>query len=286
MILFNLGSINIDHFYQVPHIPAAGETLAATAHRTGLGGKGANQSVSAALAGAQVVHIGAVGPDAGNILDPLIAAGVDLGHVALSDQPTAHANICVDPDGENMIVIYSGANLTQEKGRIAAALDGAGPGDCLLLQNETNCQAEAAQLARERGVLVVYSAAPFSVEAAAEMLPITDILVMNEVEEAQLTAALGAVDGPELIVTHGAKGASWRWAGGQEFQPAFPVDPVDTTGAGDCFIGSVMALRDQGAGRAEALRYAAAAAALQVTRPGTAQAMPDRAEVEALLAKA
>ncbi len=106
-------------------------------------------------------------------------------------------------------------------------------------------------------------------------------------EAAQLRAALGAVTGPDLIVTHGAGGAEWIADCGETVTvPAFPVTPADTTGAGDCFVGSLVAALDRGAGRQEALRYAAAAAAIQVTRPGTAQAMPARDEVLAFLAGA
>lgn len=286
MTVYCLGSINADHVYAVPRLPAPGETVAAREVSRGLGGKGANQSVAAARAGARAVHIGAIGADGRWAVDCLAGFGVDIAQVAELDMPTGHAIITVEPGGENAIVIYPGANRAQDAGRIAAALAGAGPGDTLLLQNETSHQVEAAALAAEKGMRVVYSAAPFDVAAVREVLPHVSVLVLNAVEAAQLAQALGAVDCCEVIVTEGAAGARWTFSGETVSVPAFDVTPVDTTGAGDCFIGSVAAALDRGLDRAGALGYAAAAAALQVTRPGTADAMPARDEVEAFLARA
>ena len=287
MAVFTLGSVNVDHVYAVPHLPAPGETLAAHDLSTMLGGKGANQSVAAARAGAAVRHIGAVGADGRWAMEELASFGVDVAHVAEVSEPTGHAIISVDPAGENAILLFPGANRAQCGTAIARALAGGGPGDSLLLQNETSHQAEAAQIARDRGMRVVYSAAPFEVAAVQAVLPHLSLLVVNAVEAAQLRAALGDVAGPDLIVTHGADGAEWIANSGETVTvSAFAMSPVDTTGAGDCFIGSLVAALDAGAGREEALRYAAAAAALQVTRAGTAQAMPLRDEVLAFLARA
>lgn len=287
MTIYNLGSINADHFYAVPHVPAPGETIAATGLSTGLGGKGANQSVAAAKAGSRVFHIGSVGPDGAWAKNRLTEYGVRADFVATVDVPTAHANITVGADGENAIVIYPGANAVQDLTRIRSALAAARAGDTLLLQNETNAQVETARLAREKGLHVVYSAAPFSVEAVQAVLPHISILVMNDVEAAQLSNALGPTGAavPELLVTRGKDGAEWYSAQTQErqFQPAFPVSPVDTTGAGDTFTGVFAAMRDQGKPVAEALRHAAAAAAIKVTRHGTADVIPDSTEIRAFL---
>ncbi|MCO8143732.1 ribokinase [Rhodovulum tesquicola] len=286
MTVYCLGSINADHVYAVPHLPAPGETLAATGLTRGLGGKGANQSVAAARAGARVVHIGAVGADGDWAVQRLARFGVETDHIAICDAPTGHAIINVAPDGENAIVILPGANMQQDAGRIADALAGAGRDDTLLLQNETSHQAEAAALATASGLRVVYSAAPFDLAALGAVLPHLSLLVLNAVEDAQMRAAPGRIDGPEIIVTDGPRGAVWRFDGRTLSMPAFPVTPVDTTGAGDCLIGSLVAALDRGLTRPEALRYASAAAAIQITRPGTADAMPPRAEVEAFLARA
>ncbi len=283
MSIFNLGSINVDHFYQVPHLPAPGETLAATGFTTGLGGKGANQSVAAARAGARVTHIGAIGADGAWALAKLRDYGVDTGAIRQVDAPTAHAIINVDQAGENAIVIYPGANVKQSLSAVSETLSAANPGDILLLQNETNLQAEAAEKARALGLFVIYSAAPFDAGAVRAMLPHTDLLVMNEGEYASLTAALETDLLPDLLITSGARGSTWQSEKGDTEMPAFAVTPVDTTGAGDCFIGTLAAGLDQGLARQDAMRLAAAAAALQVTRPGTASAIPTRDEVNAFL---
>jgi len=284
MAVWNLGSINIDYVYEVPHLPRPGETIPAATHRVGLGGKGANQSVAAARAGADVHHIGMIGAEGGWTVERLRSFGVDIAHVGVVEASTAHAVIMVDEGGENAIVIHRGANAEQSEDRIAAALERASPGDTLLLQNETSHQVHAARLAQGKGLRVVYSAAPFDLGAVRAVLPFVTALALNEVEERQLTASLGQPDVAELIVTRGARGARWVLRDGDEITlSAFDVTPLDTTGAGDCFIGSLVAAGDRGLGRQEALRFASAAAALQVMRPGTADAMPDRAEVEAFL---
>jgi len=281
MSVYCLGSINVDHVYAVPHLVGPGETLAADSLNTMLGGKGANQSVAAARAGARAVHIGAVGPEGGPWVDQLRAFGVEA-RVAEVEEATGHANICVDDAGENMIVIFSGANIKQSLSHLEMALADAGAGDYLLLQNETNLRRAAAELAHARGMRVVFSAAPFSVAAVREMLPHTDLLVMNEVEAAQLQAALGDIDLPDRLITRGAQGVTWF--GDEDISlPAFSVTPVDTTGAGDCFIGTFVAGLDQGLDVAQALRLGQAASAIQVTRPGTADAIPTRAETDAFL---
>lgn len=288
MTLFNLGSINIDNFYRVPLMPTPGETLTAHDHKVGLGGKGANQSVAAARAGSDVVHVGAVGPEGDWCLDTLKAAGVDVSHVARLGIATGHANIVVDAEGENQIILYPGANIALTTDQIDAALAGAKPGDTLILQNETNLTVEAAKVARARGMRVVYSAAPFVAGDAKQMLPHADILVLNEVEAQQLTSALGVsiadLDVPVVLITKGAEGAVWMEHGVETQRvPALSVTPIDTTGAGDCFIGYVAAGLDQGMSPEQAMKLGTAASAIKVTRFGTADAIPARTEVDELL---
>ena len=287
MAVFNLGSINLDHFYQVPHLPAPGETLAASGYSGGLGGKGANQSVAAARGGARVVHIGTIGSDGERVVEQLRGFGIDTSHVATCDQPTAHAIINVAPDGENAIVIFSAANMAQEESRIEAALSGAKEGDFCLLQNETNLVAFTAEAARARGMRVVYSAAPFDAQAAGEVLPFVDLLVLNAVESEQLSVALGVTPAnlpvPELLITRGSHGALYRSGESEIDVSAFSVKPVDTTGAGDTYLGFFVAGLDAGMDVRGAMRFAAAGAAIQVTRPGTADAIPDLTEVKAFL---
>ena len=288
MAVWCFGSINLDHFYALPHLPAPGETLAASGYRKELGGKGANQSVAAARAGARVRHVGAVGVDGDAALFDLEAAGVDCRGVQRLDGPTGHAVILVDQTGENSIVLHAGANRALSCEAALAALEGVELDDILLLQNETAHQATVAEAAMGLGMDVIYSAAPFDLEAVQAVLPFVNTLVMNAVEAAQLQDALGVdfADLPvsNIIVTRGSEGASWHSRGMETIHvPALPVAVVDTTGAGDCFAGALAAALDQGALPEDAMRFAAAAAALQVTRPGTAAAMPLLAEIEALL---
>lgn len=285
MAIWNLGSINIDYFYAVPHIPAPGETLAATTRTVGLGGKGANMSVASARAGSVCHHIGAVGSDGVWARDRLMEYGVDTRFITDSDAPTGHAIITVAADGENAITLLPGANHEITPDQIDHALTQAATGDWLLIQNETNGQAHAAQRARELGLRVAYAAAPFDVDAVRAILPMADLLILNEVEMAQLQAATG--QGPTdlgietVIITMGGAGARLFQNGAAQDFAAIPVDAVDTTGAGDTFTGYVLASLDRGLSIAQAMSLASRAGALMVTRHGTADVIPDLREVEA-----
>lgn len=285
MTVWNVGSINIDRFYDVPHIPAPGETLAATDVRSGLGGKGANQSVAAARAGASVRHVGAVGPDGGWAVERMRGYGVRTGDVLSMDVPTGHAIITLAADGENAIVIFGGANTAMPAAHVAHALEAAQAGDVLLLQNETRHQADVARTGRDRGLRVLYSAAPFDAAAVAEVLPHISVLLLNAVEAGQLESALSTrlrnLPVPEIIVTRGADGADWldTRSGATAHVPAPRVDAVDTTGAGDTFAGYLAAGLAAGDRIEAAMTRAAAASALKVTRRGTADAIPSARDV-------
>ena len=284
MAVYNLGSINLDHVYRVPHLPLPGETLSAVDYTVGLGGKGANQSVAVAKAGAVIRHIGCVGREGTWALGRLRDYGVDVSRVTIGKQPTGHAIINVDPGGENAIVIFPGANHGIDAVAMDEALADGVTGDTLMIQNETSLQVEAARIAQQKRMFVVYSAAPFDAEAVRAILPHVSLLVVNEGEAAQLQAALNGRPEVDMVITRGSKGAEWISVGAEPvFQPAFRVTPVDTTGAGDTFIGTLVAGIDLGLSRVEAMRRAAAAAALQVTRPGAAQAIPTAQEVNAFL---
>jgi ribokinase len=290
LAIYNFGSINIDHFYRVPHFPAPGETLAAENYVVGLGGKGANQSAAAAKAGATTYHIGGIGPESDWIVKRLAEWGVKTRHIARIEMATGHAIINVDKTGENTIVLFAGANRAMPFSLIESALAEAMAGDTLLLQNETAHQAEAAQLARTLGLHITYSAAPFDVSAVRAILPHITLLALNAVEADQLCRALNttldSLDVPEILVTRGAEGAEWRDRTGQRaYANAHKVTAVDTTGAGDTFLGYFAAGRDMGLTPAAALTRAGAAASLKVTRPGTADAIPRAAEVDSFLAQ-
>ncbi len=286
MAIWNLGSINADMVYSLPHLPQAGETLAAGEFAQFLGGKGANMSVAAARAGSHVCHIGAVGPEGTWARDRLMEYGVDTRHIAQIDTPTGHAIVAVDQGGENQIILFPGANRAITQDQLGQALSAASAGDILVMQNETNLQAEAARMGRDLGLQVAYAAAPFDAKAVQAVLPHIDLLFMNEVEAGQLQEATGlapeALGVADVIITLGAKGARHIHGPSGEVQEisALPVTPLDTTGAGDTFTGYVLAGLDRNMPMAQAMAQATRAAALMVTRHGTADVIPDLKEVQ------
>lgn len=286
MAVWNLGSINIDRFYQVDHLPAPGETLAARSFSEGLGGKGANMSVAIARAGARACHIGAVGADGLWARDRLLEYGVDTRFIAQLSETTGHAIINVAADGENQIVLMGGANTCVPEAHVAQALTEARTGDIFITQNETNGQSAAAKLAKQLGLAVAYAAAPFDADAVQALLPQLDYLFLNEVEAAQLESATGHAPAhlgiAHTVVTRGANGAVWYDASNaQEHHiPAVPTEVIDTTGAGDTFTGFAIAGLDRGLNMRQSLRLAAQAAAIMVSRKGTADVIPDLKDVE------
>ncbi len=289
MSIFNLGSINIDHVYRVAALPGPGETVSDKGYVSGLGGKGVNQSLAAAAAGARVVHIGAIGAEGRWIGERLRQAGIGTDHLTEIDGATGHAVVCVDDAGENQIVIHGGANRALTEVQIADALSTANERDWFLAQNETNLVAEGFAMARAAGLRAAYAAAPFDPEVTAHLVDKVDLLAVNQIEAAQLADHLSiapeSLPVPELLITLGAKGARYH-AGGEVHQvAAFSVESVDTTGAGDTFLGAFLAARDLGEPPDSALRRAAAMAAIQVTRPGAADAIPTGGEVLAFLAE-
>lgn len=283
-MIWNLGSINIDNFYKVSHLPAAGETLAALSYGFGLGGKGANMSVAAARGAARVSHIGAVGDDGRWTRERLMEYGVDTPHIAQLSGPTGHANIVIDRFGENSIVLFQGANVELTEAIIGGALTEASPGDFLLLQNETNGQEYAAATAQSLGLRVAYAAAPFDSEAIGRLLGRIDLLVLNEVEAAQLIQATGKDPGAlgicDVVITLGAQGCKWVSNAGEKLFDAYPAQAVDTTGAGDTFTGYLLAGLDRGMDMAASIDLALKAAALMVMRRGTADVIPDLKEIQ------
>lgn len=285
MAIWNLGSINLDIVYSVPHLPSPGETLASIGRETFLGGKGANMSVAAARAAARVHHIGAVGQDGFWAADRLLEYGVDTRSITKLEVETAQAIILVDQDGENSIILHPGANHQIPTELVEGALSQASTSDWFVCQNETNQQGFGAELAKKLGLKVAYAAAPFDVNAVESVLPFLDFLILNEIEMAQLADAK-AVKPDELgvdfvIVTKGARGST-IYAKSEIYDvAAVDVVPVDTTGAGDTFTGYVLAGLDRGMPLKQAVNQATLAAALMVTRHGTADVIPDLSEVQA-----
>lgn len=286
------GSANLDFVVRAPHIPAPGETVLGGEFRTFPGGKGANQAAACARAGgAPTRMLLALGDDAfaAPIEDSLHAAGVDLDIRREHGRPTGTAFICVSDDGENAITVAPGANATLRPHDLPA-LDGVGH---LLLQLETPLDSVAAwaRAARAAGVRTVLNAAPAQA-LPPELLANVDVLVVNEGELAAIAAAdgtiaanLARIDVPCVVVTLGERGCLARAGAETLRQPAFAVEVVDTTGAGDTFCGVLVAALARGAAMPGALREASAAAALACTRMGAQSGIPSRVEVQALLSR-
>lgn len=287
-MILNFGSINLDLVYRVATLPLPGETLASRSYEKYLGGKGVNQSIAALRCGAEVRHIGCVGPDGGWLRDQIAEFGLTLEGIKSVQDHTGHAVILVDDAAENQIVLYGGSNQAFTMDQIEAALKRADPKtDWVICQNETNLVHELAQSARQKNFRTAYSAAPFEAAHAIPMLDHIDLLAVNEVEAAALQDALGKdprdIGLRYLLVTKGADGADLHTHHETIHQPAFSVTPQDTTGAGDTFLGAFMAEFTLSNSPAKALRFAAAASAIQVTRAGAAPAIPMRDDVLAFL---
>ena len=280
-VVYNLGSLNIDRVFRVPHIVRPGETLGASSLEVFAGGKGANQSVALARAGAQVVHIGKVGPDGLWLRDKLAANGVDTRAISVGETPTGQAIIQVDDSGQNSIVLLAGENAEITPAEIDAALAGAQPGSWLLVQNETSAVEHAIRAASQRGLHVAFNPAPFDDRVLAYPLDLVDLLCVNETEAARLRGVPQQPDPDcEILLTLAAAGAVLKSSGMETRVPGCAVRAVDSTGAGDTFLGYFLAARLRGLPASECLRLSNLAAALCVTRPGAMDSIPRWAEVE------
>ena len=310
--LINLGSACVDHVYRVTELVGSGETAASLSHEVFPGGKGLNQSLAAARAGATVHHFGAIGTDGELLRDVLEDAGVDVrGLVERSEVSSGHAVIQVNDRGENAIIIAGGANRTitdEDRAAVRALL---APGDWLLLQNEINDLSAAFALSRDSGARLAFNLAPVDGREADYDLSCVDLLIVNEIEaralvpvevaagrDAEVASWLAArYPGMEVVLTAGAAGLHYARVSPSEpvssdtasvvleAQSAIPVRPVDETAAGDAFIGYLLAGLLAGDRISSALRLASAAGACAVTVPGAASSIPSREVVEALLAE-
>ena len=289
MKILNFGSINIDRVYQVAHIVRPGETLAGSSLSIFAGGKGNNQSIALARAGAPVFHAGKVGKDGAWIVRELKKAGADVQFVKTDSGPTGHAVIQVAGSAQNAIVLFPGANRTITSQEIRACLAHFGKGDILLLQNEINAIPEIMQAARQAGITIWFNPAPFDETVMTYPLSLVDCFIVNEIEAAglsgekagksALTTLATRFPAADILMTLGAKGALLRSGTRQWSVPAPKVKAVDTTAAGDTFIGYYAASRVMGFEPEQCLLYACRAASIAVTRPGAAASIPDRSEV-------
>jgi ribokinase len=293
MKILNFGSLNLDHVYQVEHIVRPGETLPSAEYQVFAGGKGANQSAALGKAGARVFHAGRVGPEGGWLVDKLAGLEVDM-HLTLRDEfPTGHALIQVDREGNNAIVLFAGCNARVSEAQIDAALAEFGPGDLLLLQNEINQLPPLMRKAKARGMQICFNPAPFTEAVRQYPLELVDILVVNELEGAGLSAAqeprailevlVRKYPRARIVLTLGENGILYTSPQECFHVPAQQVKVVDTTAAGDTFIGYFLASLAAGQAPRQAAERATRAAALCVTRPGAMDSIPDAGELAAWL---
>ena len=301
--LVNLGSLCIDNVYRVPAIAGAGETVASRSHEVFPGGKGLNQSVAAARAGASVAHVGCVGADGAWLRDLLAEEGVNVDGVRVVEGASGHAVIQVDDAGANAIAIAGGANRALRADDVARALAQVGPGDWLLLQNEINDLPDVLAAAKRRDCAVAFNVAPVDGREADYDLSGVKLLIVNEIEAAALAAtgatnALARTGKPEaaahalrerypqaeLVLTLGAAGLIHMDAESASTLPAYAAQAVDETAAGDAFIGYLMAALLAGEDMAGALRLGSAAGALAVAKAGAAASIPTLAEVRRVVA--
>ncbi len=277
-----VGSVNMDQFFSVAALPRPGETVLASSATTAPGGKGGNQAIAAARAGAIVQFVGALGADAAGarLRGHLLDNGVGLDGVEELPVARGGAVITVDPAGENQIVVAPGANAHLT---LASAAARAVIADCevLLLQLEIPIATAvaAARDARSVGATVIVNASPAGPDAAglADLATVTDVVVVNEAE-----AAHWGHPAAHLVVTRGARGASYRGTDGEFDVPAPAVEPIDTTGAGDVFAGVLAAHWTDGG--QQALRRAAAAGALATLVAGAGDCAPSAEAVDDVLA--
>ena len=298
-MIYVLGSINMDMVARVPRMPVGGETLTADKYYVNPGGKGANQAVAIAKLGGKVAMIGKVGSDeTGDALkNNLKAMGVDESMVTRADVPSGIAMIIVE-GGENRIILYKGANHSVTKADVDEGLKNAKPGDALVMQLEIPLETVtyAAAVAKQKGMLVLLNPAP-AVPLGEELLKNVDIIAPNETETEILTGVgldsdvhialavkkLYQLGVKRVIITMGSRGAIV--AEGQTITPVEPrkVKAVDTTSAGDTFVGATVLRYLDGDTLEDAARFASVASSITVTREGAAQSIPTLDEVKKVI---
>ncbi|MET8415575.1 ribokinase [Streptomyces sp. NPDC005134] len=287
-----LGSTNMDLVAYVARAPERGETVTGREFRTIPGGKGANQAIAAARAGGDVLMIGAVGDDAYGVRlrAELEHAGVETDLLHTAEGPSGTAHIVVDDSGGNAIVVIPGANGTVHTlgpGEMATIAEA----DLLLLQLELPLSAvvEGARMAHAQGVRTILTPSPVQ-PLPDELFDTVDLLIPNEHEAAALSgktephaaAEILLRHVPEVVITLGSKGCLYAARGSETVHvPAPEVTAVDTTGAGDTFVGALAVALGEGRAVPEALAWASTAAALCVQKPGASTSMPYRSEIDA-----
>lgn len=295
MKVLNIGSLNLDYVYNVDHVILPGETEATGGRNVFLGGKGINQSMALAKAGACVYHGGLIGEDGQPFLDACEEYGVNAEFIRKTEGPTGHTIIQVDKHAQNSILLYGGANQKLTEAFVDEVLAHFEKGDVLLLQNEVNLLPYIVDKAYEKGMQIALNPSPFNEKLDEVDMKKIGIFLLNEVEGGQIT---GLKDPDEIlakmremfphakiVLTLGKDGA--KYAEGEEvyYQPIFKVDAVDTTAAGDTFTGYFLAGLMEGMPVPEILEMSSKASSIAVTREGAVPSIPYRAEVLEALKK-
>lgn len=287
MKILNFGSLNIDYTYRVDNFVKGGETISASTMQKNIGGKGLNQSVALARAGARVYHAGSIGQDGYFLVKYLQENGVNTDHIFVGETATGHAIIQLDDKGQNCIIIYGGANTQITTEHIDDVLKCFDTGDVLLLQNEINNGRYIIEKAKEKGMVVVVNPSP--VTNLDMPLELVDYFLLNEHEAAALfhcedisviTEAMRR-DYPQakFVLTLGENGVIYIDKDSTIKQDAIKTQVVDTTAAGDTFTGFFMATFFEGGDVDEALSIATKAASVAISRPGAAESIPYKQEI-------
>lgn len=285
------GSMNMDYVYQVDHCVRPGETLASDSLECHCGGKGTNQAIALAKAGANVSMAGRIGEDGNALKEVCEKYKVDTEDVIIADTSTGKAIIQVDCEGQNCILLYAGANKEQKKEDIQKVLGHFGEGDYLFLQNEINEVPFLIQEGHNNKMKIVLNPSPFDSEIMEYGLELLDWLILNEIEAEQMTGESDPAKMLEklqkicpdagIVLTFGEDGAICVKDGKRYWQSSFSCDVVDTTAAGDTFTGYFFAeIIKNEEDIATALKKAAKAASMTVSRKGAAESIPTYVEVQ------
>lgn len=290
MDVINVGSLNIDCVYQIPHFVEPGETLPTRSFHQNVGGKGLNQSIALARAGAQVTHVGAIGEDGGSLWQYLKANHVNTDKLLQLPGASGHAIIQVSPQGQNAIIIHPGTNEALTLENIQAAFTHFNDAKAVLCQNETSCVPATLSLAKSLGYQVFYNPAPMLPDVKNYPLHDVDVLILNEIEalalteqptpDQQLRVLFERWPHLMIILTMGGQGVMLGKDGHKQHFNAVWVDHVvDTTAAGDTFIGFFMAHYLKTRNAAEAIQHGMKAASICITQSGAACSIPKLEEV-------
>lgn len=284
MRVLNFGSLNVDTFYSVPHIVLPGETIAASKINRFSGGKGLNQSIALSKSGIEVYHMGKIGADGIFLKEELQSAGVNTDYVMECGVPSGNAFIQNAENGENSIVIYGGANQSFTKEEIDTVLADFKRGDIFVTQNETNNTFYAIEKAKEKGMRVAFNPSPMDDNLKSFDYNNVTWLVINEVEGKGLTGEnnpdeiinklIASFPNIRVVLTLGGGGSIYAAGDYRYKQSVFDVRKVDTTAAGDTFLGYFIGLTARGKAPELAMRKASAAAAMAIMVLGAAHSIP------------